>query len=79
MWDVLDSYRATRVGRFGQAGSILIGLVGAALVAGVGYGVWLTVGTTAGLFGGVTTNNGVVIALLIVGLAINLATITDRL
>jgi ribonuclease Y len=81
IWSALDSYEEVRgVGRFGTTGTLLAGLAGLVLVAaGVGYGVGTVLGGGALLFPSVAANYIVAAALLVVGLAANLVTLTDRI
>jgi ribonuclease Y len=79
MWSALDTH-GTEDGRFGATGTLLVGFAGLVLaIAGAGYAVALGVKTSGLLFG--TTGPDVALcgALLVVGLALNLLTVTDRL
>lgn len=77
----LGSYEKSREpGRFGPTGNLLVGFAGLVLVAaGVGYAAWIALNATAGLFQAAVADFAVAAVLLIVGLAVNLATAADRI
>lgn len=77
----LASYDQNRTsGRFGTVGNLLIGIAGLALAAaGVGYGTWVTSVGGVGLAGAAATDTAIAAALLIVGLAVNLAAVAERI
>jgi len=78
MHSALDSYEPDRgSGRFSPAVTVLVGIAGLALaVAGGGYGGWIAVGASVGLFESTAANLATAAGLIVVGLALNLLSVT---
>jgi len=81
MYDALDQYEADQSGgRFGPTGTMLVGLVGVALVvAGIGFGALASAGTASFGVGGTTANLAIAAVVAIVGLALNLGTVAGKI
>lgn len=79
MWSALKSYQNNRSrGRFGRTGNLLVALTGLGLVAaGIGFGAWLEWGSVAGVFGTPFVDVGIAGVLIIVGIAINILSVTE--
>ena len=81
MYDALDQYEADRSGgQFGPTGTMLVGLVGVALVvAGIGFGALVSAGAASFGVGGTTANLAIAAVVAIVGLALNLGTVAGKI
>ena len=81
MWAALDSYEPDEEGgRLGPAGSFLVGLAGLVVAAaGAGFGTAVAFGVSPGVVGTTTADTAVAGVLLVVGLAVNLLSVADRL
>lgn len=80
VWSALDTYEQDRVGgRFGPAGDLIVGLAGLVLVvAGAGYAAGVTLEAGFVLPLDLLPNAAVAGVLVVVGLVVNLLTVTDR-